>query len=105
MTGWLSKEILVHLEHAGYVAIPKEQIELLQVRESVSDEEQMNIYHFRHEHEFQTAQRKRMAHQMAKMLLERGFIDVHIEAPGPAGITEHIAILYVLKPRTINWPL
>lgn len=102
MTGWLPKEILDHLDHAGYIAIPRERLDTLTVREFVSDMELMRSISFQNEHSFQVAQRKRMAMQLAVSLLEKGFIDVQTDAPDKDGMTAHTATLHVIKPRTIR---
>ena len=70
---WLPKEVLDHLEHAGYVAVPREQVETIYAEETVSQHE---MHLLATERSFVEHLYRRMAQTMSRVLLERGFIKV-----------------------------
>jgi hypothetical protein len=100
MTGWLPKEILDYLEHAGYVAVPKECV---QVAEAKIVSEQLVA---RRENlvRVNEAIQGQIAHFIALEMLRRGFIDIELSLVSDDYIMEHKGKVTVLKPRTIKLP-
>jgi hypothetical protein len=100
MTGWLPKEILDHLEHAGYVAIPKERVETLWSQRDADHWELMA----RREHGVGIGReiQQDLARIIAIEMLKRGFLDVEQSLVDGDRIIRHRASVIVLKPRTIK---
>jgi hypothetical protein len=102
MTEWLPKEILDYLEHAGYIAVPKESV---QVAEAKIVSEQWELVARRENLvRVNEAIQGQIAHLIAIEMLRRGFIDIELSLVSDDYIVEHKGKVTVLKPRTIKPP-
>lgn len=93
---WLPKEILEHLEHAGYVAVPKDRMATLYESVTVSVMEMHRAV--RHDGLVE-AIHNRIAVNMARRLLSDGFLAMHPTTLEGDEFTTYRAELSVLKPR------
>lgn len=99
-TGWLSQEVFQALEHAGYVAVPKECVETLYAEDTY---DLMDLAHPELKKEIELAKMKRMAQLISMELLRKGFIDVQLYSPGKNDFQiKHRAYLSVIRPRVIK---
>ncbi len=99
---WLSKEVLDVLEHAGYVAVPKEKIREFYAEE-MSDAYEAVMMGQEHRMDYNRARVKHMAVALGMELLKAGFIDIQLDTPGPESsmpYLRHRATIQVLAPRT-----
>ena len=106
MTSWLPKEILDHLKHAGYVAIPKERVREFLYQQDVNAYEMMHHAHFKdaEKRELEDVVARRLAYGIGLSLLKEGFLRVqmdHLQANENGGfeVYRHRASVQVIVPR------
>lgn len=100
MSGWLPKEVLDHLEHAGYVAVPKERIEMFWAE--MRSEPYELIHAEEHRRSIGAAIARNLAQQIGVSLLKRGFLDIEQSLLDDDYSLRHRVFLHALKPRTIK---
>lgn len=101
-SGWLPKEMLDHLHHAGYVAVPKECIEQFQVEERSTALEAAYL-NSPDRGSYNISRLRDVGATLGRGMVEKGFVDVKLDIPDPR--TETLitrASVHVLKPRTIR---
>lgn len=97
---WLAKEVLDALEHAGYVAVPKERVETFTHVVAVPDAEMRYMIPPRDRADYERALHRQMAIAIGEALLEKGFLNVHLFDPDKEKpFYRHRAEVNVLKPR------
>jgi hypothetical protein len=97
---WLSKDVLDALEHAGYVAVPKERTE--KVSYSIDTDMHEVLYMGRDPQmalDITEANRKRMAVALGMELMEKGFIAVEMRTMDSTNRVRNTATIYAVKPR------
>lgn len=100
MTGWLPKEVLDHLEHAGYVAIPKERVVDLWVEQQVDI---MTLSMLRAEGpSFPDYLKRDLAYGIGKEALKLGYVACETTTIHKDNRLLTRANLVVLKPRMIT---
>jgi hypothetical protein len=102
MSGWLSDDVLRILEHAGYVAIPKERVKTFYAEQAV-DRYASQMFAPEVLVDYERSLRRRLADCMAHTILQEGLLDIQLYSPvkGEPFIT-HRAELTVLMPRTVK---
>lgn len=99
MASWLPKEILDHLEHAGYVAVPKECIREFYA-EAISDDYSMRVL-TRAADEIACHIRRQLCQQIGLELGKEGFLSHHLDEAKdllpPAW--RHRVSVHVIRPR------
>ncbi len=104
---WLSKDVLGALEHAGYIAVPREKVKEFYAEE-FSDAYETVMLRQEYRKDYNQARLKRMAVAIGMELLKAGFIDIQLDTPGPesaAPYLRHRATVQVVAPRTMGGPV
>lgn len=102
MTGWLPKEILDHLEHAGYVAVPKERILELHAETLSASAQMLMAYHPDGTYGILKAIKNDLVRLIALEALKTGCMDLEQVLLEEGDTLRYRASLTVLKSRTIT---
>ena len=108
MSSWLPKEILDHLEHAGYVAVPKERVrEFYYTQDSSTMDMMQRCYDEKDRRQIERAVEHHLAHGIGLSLLKNGFLKIeldHLSADKNGGFEgyRHRASVWVVAPRTMK---
>jgi hypothetical protein len=102
MTGRLPKEILDHLEHAGYVAVPKERVGVLWAERTSPIWEAACVM----DHQ---GLRKTilgfLGHRLGMEIIKGEFCGVEVDTLDREGTIRTRACVHVVKPRTLAIPI
>lgn len=102
MSGWLPKEILDHLAHAGYVAVPKDRVLDLWATHELDQMETMRCAWKPEGDEFREYIRRSLAHQLTGAAVRDGCIALETTTMDGRGNIRYRANLLVLKPKVIT---